>query len=188
MLTFGIGWLIVCTMNANVITPTANPRLNRIKKLSRFLKMVSLLFVLLCFVVLGVALAGADVNLHFQAGGQNFSSLREIPAELIIYEAFRCLLFLLAFIAFYRLLNLYEKGIIFSAKNVLQIRRLGVLAVFYGVITACLPIFADHRIEIPLLPLNILFSPWLFVGCLTLVIAWVMDEGRKIQEEGELTV
>jgi hypothetical protein len=40
----------------------------------------------------------------------------------------------------------------------------------------------------PKLPMDMLFSPWLIAGCLTIIIAWVMDEGQKIQVEQELTV
>jgi hypothetical protein len=40
----------------------------------------------------------------------------------------------------------------------------------------------------PILPLDILLSPCFIVGLLIVIIARVMDEGRKIQEEQELTV
>lgn len=119
---------------------------------------------------------------------QSFDSLATIPTELKIYTAFRMTIFLLAAIAFSRLLELYEKGIIFAVKNVSQIRRLGTLAIFYGVLTACRPIFEKHEIEFQTLPLNILLSPWVIMGCFIIIIAWIMDEGRKIQEEQELTV
>jgi hypothetical protein len=171
-------------MNTNEIPRKANPRLGRIKQLSHFLKLLFWIY----FVVLGLALAAGQVVMPIHVGHQAFGSLREIPAGLKIYEAFRCALYLLAVVVFYRLLNLYEKGIIFSAENVSHIRRLGELAVFYGVVTACLPVFESGGIPWPILPMNILFSPWLIVGCLTIIIAWIMDEGRKIQEEQELTV
>ncbi|HZM06618.1 MAG TPA: DUF2975 domain-containing protein [Candidatus Saccharimonadales bacterium] len=143
------------------------------------------------FVVFGLMsmLPGTSIKRPFLVGDQYFNSLQEIPAILKTYEGICCSLLLLAVIAFYRLLNLYEKGIIFSAENVTQIRRLGQLAVFYGVLSACLPVFESPYIQLPLtLPLNILCSPGFMVGCLTIIIAWVMDEGRKIQQEQELTV
>jgi hypothetical protein len=31
-------------------------------------------------------------------------------------------------------------------------------------------------------------SPWIVVGGAIYIVAWIMDEGRKIQEEQELTV
>jgi hypothetical protein len=171
-------------MNEKIISAKTNPRFSRIKKLSHFLKILFWVY----FVILGLVLTVGHIKISNQAGEQAFSSLRAIPTELKIYEALRYSLYLLAVIVFYRLLNLYEKGIIFSAENVSHIRRLGELAVFYGVITACRSVFVSHQIEFPTMPVNILLSPWLIVGCLTIIIAWVMDEGRKIQEEQALTV
>jgi hypothetical protein len=37
-LTNGIDWFIPCAMNANEISPKANPRLNRIRTVSRIVK------------------------------------------------------------------------------------------------------------------------------------------------------
>jgi membrane protease YdiL (CAAX protease family) len=177
-------WPIVGNMNEKVISAETNPRFSRIKKLSRFLKILFWIY----FVVLGLVLTAGHVKIPAQAGEQAFSSLRDIPSGLKIYEAFRYSLYLLAVIVFYRLLNLYEKGIILSAENVSHIRRLGELAVFYGAFTACRSVFVNHQIEFPTLPVNFLLSPWLIVGCLIVIVAWVMDEGRKIQEEQALTV
>ena len=173
-------------MNPNEIPPNANPRLSRIKKLSHCLKLLFLLYAGL----LGLLLLFGEVKTPIRIGEQSFNSLQEIPMGLKIYEAIRGATYLLGAIAIYRLLNLYEKGIIFSAENVLYIRRLGKLAVFFSVLTTCRTFFEtlQIRIAIPILPLNILTSPWFVVGCLTIVIAWVMDEGRKIQEEQTLTV
>jgi len=175
-------------MNANIIPPKANMRLNRIKKMSCFLKAGVLIYFAVYPLSL-IALKVRAVQTTIKVGDQSFSTLREIPPVLKTYEALCTCLYLLAVIAVYRLLNLYEKGIIFSAENVSQIRRLGQLAVFYGVLTACLPVFESPQIQFPpTLPLAILGSPGVIAGCLTVIIAWVMDEGRKIQEEQELTV
>jgi hypothetical protein len=171
-------------MHANEISPKVGGRLQRIKRTSRILQSVFLIY----FGMFGLFLLVGHIKTPITVGSQNFESLAKIPAELKIYEAFRCAIFLLAAIAVSRLLEFYEKGIIFAAGTVSQIRRLGQLAVLYGVITACLPVFETHKIEFPTLPLNILLSPWLIVGSLTIIIAWVMDEGQKIQEEQELTV
>jgi Protein of unknown function (DUF2975) len=171
-------------MNTNEISPKAGSRLQRIKRTSRILQSVFLIY----FGMFGLVLLVGHIKTPIMVGGQSFGTLAEVPAELKIYEALRYSILLLAAIAISRLLEFYEKGIIFAAGTVSQIRRLGQLAVLYGVITACLPVFETHKIEFPVLPLNILLSPWLIVGCLTIIIAWIMDEGRKIQEEQELTV
>jgi hypothetical protein len=36
--------------------------------------------------------------------------------------------------------------------------------------------------------LDAVTSPWIVVGCAIYLVAWIMDEGRKMQEEQELTV
>jgi len=146
------------------------------------------ILLLFYFVVVGLVIMLGYIQRPFQAGDQLFGSLANVPPELKIYEALRYTIQILGIIFFYRLLNLYEKGIIFSAKNASLIRRLGLSATFYGVLWACLPIFTNHTITFPSLPLDILLSPWFIVGLLIIIVAWVMDEGRKIQEEQELTV
>jgi hypothetical protein len=163
-------------MNATEISPKANARLSHIKKTSRILQSIFLIYF------------GMFPLLLMVRCFQSFGSLAAIPTGLKAYEALHFSVWLLAAIAITRLLELYEKGIILGAQNVSHIRRLGILAIFYGVITACRPIFEKHEIEFPILPLNILLSPWLIAGGLTIIIAWIMDEGRKIQEEQELTV
>src|ERR1017187_705995 len=106
-------------MNANEVSPKANSRLSRVKKMSHFLKVVFLIY----FMVFGLVLVAGHIKTPIRVGDQSFSSLREIPAELKIYEALRYSLYLLAVIAFYRLLNLYEKGIMFSLRS--EERRVG---------------------------------------------------------------
>jgi hypothetical protein len=188
-LTNVIFGFILCAMNANEISAKDNPRLSRIKKLSRSLKAGILIYFVVCGLVLIVEHRNIHVKTPIQWGDRSFNSLQEIPAVLKTYEAICCSLYLLGVVAVYRLLNLYEKGIIFSAANVSQIRRLGQLGVFYGVLSACLPMFERGGIVLNLaLPLDILSSPSFTAGCLAIIIAWVMDEGRKIQAEQELTV
>ena len=171
-------------MKSNPSTLESVSRLKRIQTTSRYLKIAFLLY----FVVVGLFLVTGNIKTPIRVGDQTFGSFSEIPAELKVYEALRAALGLLAAIAFYGLLDLYEKGIIFSPKNVSHIRRLGELAIGYCLLRACQPIFEGHGMQLPVLPLNVLLSPWFMTGCLVIIAAWVMDEGRKMQEEQELTV
>jgi hypothetical protein len=41
---------------------------------------------------------------------------------------------------------------------------------------------------LPWMLLDAVTSPWIVVGCAIYLVAWIMDEGRKMQEEQELTV
>jgi hypothetical protein len=168
-------------MNANENSSKSDSRMKRIKYMSRFLKILLLSYI----VVLG--LIAILVKKHI-IGGPDLLSGQSEKAK--IYEAIFSLLSLLSVIAFYRLLNLYEKGVIFSAENASQIRRLGYLAMAYALLKACNPIFLPNEgvFTIPTALINFLFSPWFFTGCFIIIITWIMDEGRKIQEEQELTV
>jgi hypothetical protein len=95
---------------------------------------------------------------------------------------------LLAAATFYRLLNLYEKGIIFSAANVRLLGRIGHLGFSYGLLNVCGPVIISGKLIIPDFLVAAASSPWVIGGLFVVVISHIMDEGRKIQEEQELTV
>lgn len=78
-----------------------------------------------------------------------------------------------------RLFWLYSKGIIFSKKNTTCIRVQGYCLVIITFIDLEMQHFI-HDSSVNLTPI--------FYGLLIIFIAWIMDEGRKIQEEQELTV
>ena len=107
--------------------------------------------------------------------------------------------FLAAGITCYQLLNLYEKGIIFSARNVQLLGRIGCLAFGYGLLKVWGPalistwdawIGAHDWPPHPLLWVipALLGSPWIIGGLFVVMVSYIMGEGRKIQEEQELTV
>ncbi len=166
-------------MNSIEHPPKTNARLTRIKRTSRILPSAFLFYF------------GMFPLVRLSEEARHFDTLRaflSIPTKLKIYGALCFLAWLPAMIAITRLLECYEKGNLFGAKNVSYIRQLGILAISFGVISASRPIFEKYAVELPILMLNILVSPWLIAGFLTIIIAWVMDEGRKVQEEQELTV
>jgi|SRR5665213_60253 len=188
-------------MNANVISPKANARLNRIQKVSRALKTLFLLYPLIYFIV--------GWNLPFihkmpdgvwLVPGGAYATISDIPLMSKLVIGLGTGLILAAIITCYQLLNLYEKGVIFSARNVQLLGRIGCLAVYYGLLSACAPVLMsawNHWIGVsPISPLNFhslaimefFGSPWIIGGLFIVVISHIMDEGRKIQEEQELTV
>ena len=94
------------------------------------------------------------------------------------------------------LFGLYEKGLIFTAKNVACFRSLGrtlIVWVICDVVTnsllsvvLTLPNPPGHRmITVGLYSAD--FTA-IFVGIVILIIAWVMDEARKIQEDQALII
>jgi hypothetical protein len=78
-----------------------------------------------------------------------------------------------------RLFWLYSKGILFTGRNVNCIRFLG----YYFIVDW----FIKYLMQSLLQDVDLSFTP-LFVGVIIDFFAWIMDEGRKIKEEQELTV
>ncbi|HEY1664026.1 MAG TPA: DUF2975 domain-containing protein [Verrucomicrobiae bacterium] len=78
-----------------------------------------------------------------------------------------------------RLFRLYSKGIIFTAKNVNCLRFFG----YYLIVDW----FINYQIQSLLQDMALSCTP-IFVGFIIIFFAWIMDEGRKIREEQELTV
>jgi hypothetical protein len=108
-----------------------------------------------------------------------YASRAEVPPDIVWLLVLRQGLALGAMGALLRLFWLYWRGILFSAKNVNCIRLLGYwLAVDW---------FINYQMQAMLRDMDLSTTP-LFVGFLIIFIAWIMDEGRKIQEEQELTV
>jgi hypothetical protein len=79
----------------------------------------------------------------------------------------------------YALFGLYRKGILFGAKNVHYIRFLGYWLMIDWLI--------DYQMQGALHDMNLSVTP-VFAGLMIILVAWIMDEGRKIREEQELTV
>jgi hypothetical protein len=176
-------------MNAAEIAPkTGNARLNRIQKISRRLKVCVLLY----FVVPLGLIALNLKSVHVASGmvsifDHPYASVSDIPAPMYVLYAIGTGLYLLGAISFYRLLNLYEKGVIFSEANVREMKRLGTYLAVYGIVAVTADAIYIGGIS-PLTLVGFVASPWIVGGGAINLVAWIMDEGRKIQEEQELTV
>ena len=79
----------------------------------------------------------------------------------------------------FALFGLYRRGILFSARNVRHIRSLG----YYLIVNWAI----DYQMQGALRDMD-LSTNSLLIGPLIIFVSWIMDEGRKIQEEQELTV
>jgi hypothetical protein len=79
----------------------------------------------------------------------------------------------------FSLFTLYRRGIFFSAKNVRHIYSLGNYLIVNWAI--------NYQMQGTLRDMDLSLNP-LLVGLLIIFVSWIMDEGRKIQEEQELTV
>lgn len=109
-----------------------------------------------------------------------------IPIAVILYAVFTLV----------QLFRLYENGIVFSMLNVKYYRRLGylilfwVLALFFYTPIASLVVSINNPpgerfITLGFELLNVLT---LITGSLVVLVSWVMDEARKLEDEQTLTV
>ena len=188
-LTNGIEGCIHCAMNANEISPKASPRLNRIQKISRILKVCVLFY----FVVPLCVLAFNLKSIHLASGmvsvfNHPYASASDIPRLMYLLCATGTAVYLLGVISFYRLLCLYEKGVIFSGANVSEMKKLGSYLAGYGILAIAANVTYLGGFIFPWVLLEGFVSPWIVVGGAIYIVAGIMDEGRKIQEEQELTV
>jgi len=113
------------------------------------------------------------------APGHLYDSPADMPPEIRSIWMVQAGLSIWAMVVLSCLFHLYEKGIFFAAKNVNFIRFFG----YYMIINWVL----DYQIQGQLRDLELSSTP-LFGAFLIIFIAWIMDEGRKIQEEQALTV
>jgi len=136
-------------MNANEMTQKPNSRLNRIRKISRNLKVCVLIyFVPLCLMALNfksVHMANGMVSIF----NHPYASVSDIPATMYALGAIGMGIYLLGVISFYRLLNLFEKGVIFSAANGLEIKRLGTYLAAYGILAVAAKVIYTRQILFP---------------------------------------
>ncbi len=90
-----------------------------------------------------------------------------------------------------KLFGLYEKGEIFLAKNIEHLKRIGETLIMWAIIKG-LTSFAVTSVMLYEgldTGINVTFNiTALMIGLLIYVISWVMDEGRKLREEQELTI
>lgn len=108
-----------------------------------------------------------------------YPSLAGMPPEIRIWWAVKMGWGLFGYGILFSLFWLYQKGILFSAKNVSHIRCLGYwLIVNWGI---------DDQLQSVVRDVDLSLTP-VFVGMLIIFVSWVMDEGRKMREEQELTV
>jgi hypothetical protein len=193
-------------MNANEISPKANARLKRIKTVSNILMMLFAVGVLLY----GLATLIAIVNWVATGSVVGDTAKTRIPMFLPKYRILAnfCMVitFVLGFLMAWfgrKLFRLYGRGQLFSPENISCLRKIAWTFILSAVATALWVAIqnpqnshgfglddASQMIDkLPALWGSLLvFVDWAFPALLIFFFAWIMDEGRKIQEEQELTV
>jgi hypothetical protein len=108
-----------------------------------------------------------------------YTSRAEMPPAIFALWLVKTGLGLGSAAVLFALFQLYGQGILFAARNVRYIRFLGYWLIIDWII--------DYQMQGTLHDMDLSTTP-VFVGLIIIFIAWIMDEGRKIQEEQELTV
>ena len=197
-------------MNANEHIPKTNPRLNRIRTVSRFTRWIFFLF----FINM-VWFFFQPVAFNFWSNYKATHSISEaiFPRNLHFRKLLEWIYPIFVAVWYWKLVQLfrfYERGLIFAAETIQTLKILGVLCAVGSIISSIIRLI--NKLYFP--PQPHLLSPGttvsavkvfklgffsfdfgtgidfgvLMAGVLIVIIAWIMDEGRKIQEEQELTV
>ena len=183
-------------MKPNEIASKADWRITRIKFVSRLFRVlisIAVIFLMLiaCFVLVqsiilclgGRVVPAESMAIHITlAPGEVYdlaTGVAGLPWMVVVLIAVRLGLIAFGFIALNRLFKLYERGVFFAKGNISCLKIQGWVMAGCGLIQNTLQLFWAHK--------NISLDR-LVIGLLILLIAWVMDEGRKLQEEQELTI
>ena len=184
-MTNGIDWFILCAMNTNEFSPKANPRINRIQKVSGIFRTIFLIFAILLYASAGFVIIP-------------LLTVPNIPKLTLLLSA--GVEFICAVCAWfcYKLFNLYSQGDLFTPPAVCYIRRIGYTYFLMTVVSFLVQLviaiqhqeiaFVSKPNHVDLSSLLMKFAITAFPAFLIIFVAWIMDEGRKIQEEQELTV
>ena len=108
-----------------------------------------------------------------------FTTPAEMPSAIFVLWLVKAGLGLGCAGILFALFRLYGRGVLFAAKNVHYIRLLGYWLMIDWIL--------DYQMQSAFHDMALSITP-VFVGLLIIFVAWIMDEGRKIQEEQELTV
>jgi hypothetical protein len=180
-------------MNTNEISPKENPRFRRIQKVSMALRTFFL------FAALLAGLSGAVEIIYGLVSHQVNPATKSVAIWVGVIMGVINLVWAVCLWFAYRLFRFYACGELFSSGIVRCLRRIGTMSILIGILS-CISGVIQFAIwakfgpmplhfwsaTVPLLILNSFYK--IIPGIAIICIAWIMDEGRKIQEEQELTV
>jgi len=176
---------------ANEISPKANPRMNRIQKVSKCIRLFlqyGIPLIIVAFMVLEYLAITHKINLPKSAHPSEAGSSSNPNAHTGALQWW-LILSLVVYLFWYRttlkLFGFFEKGILFTAETVRCVQILGGIyfakfLVQLGFYFFVLPLPDNRWLGVGLSDL--------FAGFLIIFIGWLIDEARKIREEQELTV
>jgi Protein of unknown function (DUF2975) len=191
-------------MNANDISPKANARLNRIRIVSRLVR-----YAFLALFIVSIIFFFSS-SLYWPSSSPS-SAFRDNTWRALCMVALQIVL-CVWYWELAQLFRFYERGLIFAPEAIRCIKILGFLCVInwtimsaWNTLTHLFPPPASPVMPMPPTVVVEVAKPsfrmgffslsygginlgMLLAGTVIILIAWIMDEGRKIQEEQELTV
>ena len=175
-------------VNANKISPKANPRMNRIQKVSKCVRLFlqyGIPLTIIAVMVLEYLVVAHKITLPKPAHPSNAGSDSVTSAGAFqLWSILSLVVYLFWYRTALKLFGFFEKGILFTAETVRCIQILGGIYFARFLVQLGLYFFApsqdNHWLGTGLSDL--------FTGFLIIFIGWLIDEARKIREEQELTV
>jgi hypothetical protein len=177
-------------VDANEISPKANPRMNRIQKVSKYLRLFlqyGIPLTIVAFMVLEYLAVTHKITLPKPSPSSEEGSGSDFIAHagaLQLWSILSLVVYLFWYRTALKLFGFFEKGILFTGETVRCIQILGLVYIARFLVQLCFYFF------VPLLNGQMLAMGIndLFAGVLITFIGWLIDEARKIREEQELTV
>jgi hypothetical protein len=184
-------------MNANETAPKLNNAgLTRIKIVSRIAMLLvigfllsTIWFLLRVWVLYGKAVLFDESNASLARASHHYASFLCSGILSLITPLILCIWYL----KLAQLFHFFERGLILAVKTIRCVEFLGVLCMINGLLVSTLHLLLQdqpsQRMDFFSFDFGwgIDFGPFL-AGTIIVLVAWIMDEGRKMQEEQELTV
>src|ERR1017187_10507537 len=173
-------------VNANKISPKANPRMNRIQKVSKCVRLFlqyGIPLTIIAVMVLEYLVVAHKITLPKPAHPSNAGSDSVTSAGAFqLWSILSLVVYFFWYRTALKLFSFFERGILFTAETVRCIQIMGVIY-FVRFLVQLVLNFAAPSPDWLGTDMSDLFTSFLIV-----FIGWLIDEARTIREEQKLTV
>lgn len=141
-----------------------------------------------------------SIGIAFYPGPANVSELTNIPTYLHLYDSFIDIIptaiVMLTFYYLHKLFQLYAMGVIFSKLNIIYLQKIGKTLLMQTIAGVFAQPFIGYVLKLatntsgPLFSISFSKDDFLnlIIGCIVILISWVMYEARQLEDELALTV
>ncbi|MBN2542935.1 DUF2975 domain-containing protein [bacterium] len=166
--------------------------LKRYSKYVRMIGQIAFWLLIIIFVTAEILVWVSPANSKFKVDDNEFILGKAIIRHRLIMSLIVVIVFAVieyGIYHFYRLFYFYEKGEIFGKENVKHFKALGLTFIYWFIAQIITLLMMTQLSDIAknTMDFDLEFST-IIIGIAIILIARVMDEGRKLQEEQELTV